>query len=213
MFDEPDEVGGSDGSPRLYPKELVGHLLVVWAIDYIEHSPTKFTQAGKQADVIVVDVVDLDQVDPETRQQGLVSRRSWWRGGRLIGSLKKKVGSNTPLLARMSLGVATMGNPPYELNSMTSDQHSVARANAWFQANPGFQPSQRRAEWSEYTETPDVAADASFTPTPGGAQLKYGPPAGHHESLRQETSLEAMARRAMPPPAPPHHGRADEIPY
>jgi hypothetical protein len=197
MFDEPDESGGQ----RFYPKDVVGHLLIVWAIDYIAHSPTQYSRPDKPSDVVVVDCVDLDQVDPETNQIGLVSRRTWWRQAQLIASLKKKVGTGVPLLARMAKGVATKGMPPFVLTSMTADPQCVQRANAWFQANPGFMPSD---PMPVRPDEPDVGEDASFHPDMLQPELKYGPPPGHQESLRQETTLEAMARRAaMPPAAPP----------
>lgn len=198
MFDEPDEVGGV----KLYPKDALNHLLIVWAVDYIAHSPTQFSRPDKPSDVVVVDVVDLDQVDPETMQAGLLARRVWWRQAQLIASLKKKVGSGTPLLARMGKGTATQGMPPYVLNSMTSDPQCVARANAWFAANPGFTPSEAMPTTPA---APDVGEDASFTPTVGVTTASHpgiNVPAGHQEILR-ETTLEAMARRAqLPPPQP-----------
>lgn len=207
MFDEPDEVGAAEG-PRLYPKHVLNHLLIVFAIDYIEHSPTRFTKPGERADVTVVDVIDLDQVDPDTNQPGLLSRKIWWRGARLNGALKNKVGSGTPLLARMAHGPATQGMPPYVLNSMTQDPQSVARANAWFQANPGFKPSEKPPRWSADGDAPDIGVDASFTPNTFNTTAQAGQgvqvPAGHQESLRQVTALEAMARRAtLPPTTPP----------
>jgi hypothetical protein len=214
MFDEPDEAAVG---PRVYPKDVLGHLLIVYAIEYIEHSPTRFTKEGQRADVTVVDVIDLDQVDPETNQIGLLCRRSWWRGARLNQALKNKAGSGVPLLARMGKGQATQGMPPYVLDSMTSDPQAVSRANAWFQANPNFKPSTAAPRWEDTSGPQDDVVDASFTPNTVGntdSQLKYGPPPGHHEQLRQETTLEAMARRAaMPPATPPHHGQSEEIPF
>jgi hypothetical protein len=183
--------------------------LVIYAIDYIENSPTRFTKPGDRADVTVVDVIDLDQVDPDTNLPGLLARKVWWRGARLNGSLKGKVGSGTPLLARMTHGPATQGMPPYVLASMTSDPQAVTRANAWFQANPDFKPSDKPLRWAGEDEAAQPALDASFTPATHhtGYEPKYAAPAGHQEGL---THLEAMARRAaMPPPAPP---RQDEEP-
>jgi hypothetical protein len=211
MFDEPDEAAVG---PRVYPKDVVGHLLIVWAVEYIEHSPTRFTKEGQRADVTVVDVVDLDQVDPETNQVGLLCRRSWWRGARLNQALKNKAGSGTPLLARMAKGQATQGMPPYVLESMTSDPNSVNRANAWFAANPGFEPSKPAPKWTDDGSTQDVGEDASFTPHTSGVNPGINIPPGHQESLRGMSTLEAMARRAtMPPPQPPHHGQPEEPPF
>lgn len=207
MFDEPDEAAVG---PRVYPKDVLGHLLIIYAVEYIENSPTRFTKEGQRADVTVVDVIDLDQVDPETNQVGLLCRRSWWRGARLNQALKNKVNSGTPLLARMAKGQATQGMPPYVLESMTSDPQAVSRANAWFAANPGFTPSRPTPKWEDDGSVPDVVEDASFTPSAGGG---IQVPPGHQQVLR-ETMLEAMARRStMPPTQPPHHGQSEEIPY
>lgn len=203
MFQEPDEVGAS-GGPRLYPQHVLNHLVIIYAIDYIEHSPTRFTKPGDRADVTVVDVIDLDLIDPETNQPGLLATKVWWRGARLNGALKGKVGSGTPLLARVGKGQATQGMPPYVLTSMTQDPQAVARANAWFAANPGFKPSEQPPRWSGENEAQDVGVDASFTPTTSNSGGRLNIPAGHQESLRQATTLEAMARRAtLPPNAPP----------
>lgn len=216
QFDEPDESGGA----RIYPKDVLGHLLIVWAVDYIAHSPTQFSRPDKPSDVVVVDVVDLDQVDPDSGAPGLVSRRTWWRQSQLIASLKRKVGTGTPMLARMGKGTATMGQPPFVLNSMTADPQCVQRANAWFQNHPDFKPSEPMPQTPAAEEEPPEA-DAWFAPDAasatvgnGPAILNYGPPPGHQESLRNvgrpETQLEAMARRSQLPPTRP---TPDEPPY
>ncbi len=85
-FGEPEETGGL----RLNPKDIINHLLMVWACDYIPHSPTQFTQPGKPSDVIVVDVVDLDQMGEDGRP-GLLARKCWWRQAQLIQSLKGRI--------------------------------------------------------------------------------------------------------------------------
>lgn len=136
MFD--DEPGGG----RLNPADCLDHLLMVWAIDYIEHSPTKFSVPGKNSDVVVVDVVDLDQAD-EDGYQGLIVRNCWWRNARLIGLMKPRIARPKPVLGRMGLGVATMGKPPYEIHFATDDSDAVGRASAWIAAHPDFRPTAR----------------------------------------------------------------------
>lgn len=142
-LDEPDEAGGV----RLYPKDILNHLLLVWVIEYVEHSPTKFTKYGDDGkptspcDAIIVDVVDLDQYD-ENGVAGLLGRKTWWRQGRLIGVLKPRVGKQNPILVRMGKGGASQGmNAPFEITTMSGDPASVARANNWYAANPNFTPS------------------------------------------------------------------------
>lgn len=126
-------------SDRLNPVDCLDHLLLVWAVGYTDHSPTKYTVEGKKSDVVHVDVVDLDLAD-EDGYAGKVFRNCWWRNGRLIGLLKPRVGRDKPVLAWMKLGIATMGKPPYELQIATQDADAVARASAWLTAKPDFAP-------------------------------------------------------------------------
>jgi hypothetical protein len=193
-FSEPDSSG------RLNPRDVVGHLLLVWPTDYITDSPTKFSKPGQPSDVIVVDVVDLDDHDPVTGEAGYVTRGAWWRQGRLIGSLKKKVGTKDPMLARMSQGIGTPGyNAPFELTSATSDRQAVARAQEWLQKNPDFQPT---AAWVPNPPMAYEAPDAH-----GAAKAKDPSPD------RGETTLERLARIAqegaarLPKPPP------EQIPF
>ena len=184
-LDEPDEAGGV----RLYPKDILNHLLLVWVIEYIEHSPTKFTKYdgdGKPTspcDAIIVDVVDLDQYD-ENGEAGLLGRKTWWRQGRLIGVLKPRVGKQNPILVRMGKGGASQGmNAPFEITTMSGDPASVARANKWYAANPNFTPS------AKYV-TEDRAVPAAEEPQ-RSIPLPPARPA--------ETPLEAQARNALTP--------------
>jgi hypothetical protein len=80
---------------RVNPADALGHTLLVWVIDYIPESPTRFTKPGDKSDVIVVDVVDLDVADPETGQRGLVGRKCWWRQAQLIRDLKDSIARPT----------------------------------------------------------------------------------------------------------------------
>lgn len=208
-FGEPDEVGGV----RLNPRDIINHLVMVWATDYVAHSPTRHTKAGKPSDVIVVDVVDLDQMG-EDGQQGLLARKVWWRQTKLIMSLKGRIGYADPVLARMGLGVPTQGLPPFELFSMTQDPECVQRANVWLTGHPNFTPSspgpaaepvKDDSHWGNSNDQPDW----SKAPVSGGA------PAQPAEVQRQETLLERMARQSQEGvsrlPAPPRQG--DQPPY
>jgi len=179
-FGEPETAGGP------YPKDLVNHLLLVWAVDYIDDAPSKFSRAGQLADVIVVDLVDLDETDPYTRQPGAVARSAWWRPSKLIQALKRRLGSPDPVLAWMQMGTASAGmNAPYVLTSATGDANAVARAEAWMAANPDFVPS-------------------SQVPTRGPAPTQ----AQVQEPVRPPSPLQQLAAQAqrgadrLPPPAP-----------
>lgn len=192
-FEEPEETGGI----RLNPKDIINHLLLVWVIDYVAHSPTQYSRPDKPSDVIIVDAVDLDQVDADGKV-GLVARKCWWRQAQLIQSLKPKIGGQVPMLVRMGKGGATMGrNAPYVLFSMTADPQCAARGNQWLTQNPGFTPSTPGAQpptshdngwgsaaepeashWAQ-SERPDLPPPRPATPA-------------------EETLLERMARSSVP---------------
>lgn len=133
---ELDDLEPTGSGVLLNPQQLINHLLLIWAIEYIEHSPTRYTEEGKPCDVIVVDCVDLDQVDPVTNQPGLVARGCWWRQNRLIMNLKEKVGNTNPVLVKL----IKIGQP-YDFEQMKNDRMAVTRCNNWFQNNPDFKPS------------------------------------------------------------------------
>lgn len=187
-FGEPESSGGP------YPKELLDHLLLVWAVDYIDDAPSKFSRSGAKSDVIVVDLVDLDDTDPMTRQPGYMARGAWWRPSKLIQSLKRRLGSPDPVLAWMKFGTAEPGmNAPYVLVSATSDAQAVARAEAWLAANPDFGPS----------------LPGGFVRPTGQAPVEARP----QEPARAPSPLEQLAQQAqrganrLPPPAPQDQGR------
>jgi hypothetical protein len=136
IFDEPE------GPSKIYPKDVVNHVLMVWATDYIPHSPTQFNDGSdpkKPCDVVVVDVIDLDQVDETTGALGLVSRGSWWRQGRLIQRFKGRVGRPNPLIGRMTKGLGPNG--AFDWLDLSSDEKALARARTWWATNGGFAPS------------------------------------------------------------------------
>lgn len=196
LFDEPDDAGGN--GPRLYPKDILGHLLLVWAIEYIEHSPTQYTKPGQASDVVTVDVVDLaDQLgqpvkDPETGEDGFLVRRSWWRQNHLIKMLKLKLGNTNPLLVTMSKGAAGVGrNAPFQLVSMTGNEAAVAMANAWLQAHPDFTPSKPMPKFEPREETPgDPWADQPSPTLPPARPAVQPTPA-------QATVLERLAQQSQ----------------
>jgi hypothetical protein len=163
---------------RVNPADALGHTLLVWVIDYIPESPTRFTKPGDKSDVIVVDVVDLDVADPETGQRGLVGRKCWWRQAQLIRDLKDSIGRPNPKLGRIIKGVATKGLPPYVLEDARGDANAVKLAQWWLQAHPDFKPS----ESSITTQNAPATQTISQAPTPPMSQL------------------EMMARQASQPP-------------
>jgi hypothetical protein len=185
------------GGGRLNPADCLDHLLMVWAVGYIEHSPTKYSQPGKNSDVVVVDVVDLDQAD-EDGWAGKVVRSCWWRNARLIGLMKGRIGRPKPVLARMGLGVATMGKPPYELHFADKDVDAVQRATTWFAAHPDFKPTSPQGhnpEAARIQPEPVVQRQPSQLEILAAASVNRTP---HQEILRQ-----AVVPPPPPPPLPP----------
>jgi hypothetical protein len=142
MVDEFDEPAVNEFSGvRINPRDVVGHLLLVWVIEYLPHKPTQFSRPDKPSDVIVVDVVDLDLPDPDTNQPGLLARHVWWRQAKLIQALRDRIGGK-PMLAYMAKGGASAGfNAPFVLNSATKEPAAVRRAQEWMARNPTFAPS------------------------------------------------------------------------
>jgi hypothetical protein len=177
-FAEPETAGGP------YPRDLIGHLMLIWPVDYIEDAPSKYSQRGQPSDVIVVDIVDLDAIDPMTGQPGLVSRGAWWRPGRLIRSLKRRLGSPDPMLAWMTMGTASQGmNAPFELVSATGEPEAVKRAEAWLDANPTFKPD---------SFTPMTVERKDPVPEFANPQ-----PPVEGETSRVRSELERMAKQAQ----------------
>lgn len=211
MFDDEASSG------RLNPADCLNHLLMVWATGYIDHSPTKYSVAGKNSDVIIVDVVDLDQADAEG-YQGLLVRNTWWRNGRLIGLMKDRIGRPKPVLGWMGLGVATMGKPPYEIQFAVSDPSAVARAQAWMEAHPDFRPSSPagrtpdsvRPEPTRPQEQPksqlQALAEQHLNPD---VEARRDP---HQARLRNVTE-DAILNRTLPPPPPARPIQDSDIPF
>ena len=172
-FSEP-QTGG-----RLNPRDIVGHLLLVWPVDYLTSVVTKFTKADKPSDAIVVDVVDLDQPDVNG-DEGALFQSVWWLQSRLIQALKNKVGSPDPMLAWMDQGVASPGmNSPFILTSATGDPTCVKRAEAWAARHPDFK--------------------SNDGPSPRGRDSQPQPQVEGEQTPqdRQRSHLERMARMAV----------------
>lgn len=186
------DLGNTGEGVLVNPQQLINHLLLVWAIEYIEHSPTKHTVPGKPSDVVVVDCVDLDSVDPHTSQPGLVARGCWWRQNRLIMYLKPMVGDPNPVLVKL----VKVGQP-YDFEQMKGDRMAVTRCNNWFQNNPDFKPSTpKNREGVEGLDTVQTAIpNASFH----RGETLHGSPGALPQM--QETPLERAAREAAAGPS------------
>lgn len=193
-FNEPDQ--GFSGE-RIQPRDVVGHLLMVWCIEYVEHSQTRYSKPGVKSDMVVVDVVDLDQVG-EDGLPGALGRGIWWRQSRLIQALKNSAGKTSPFLGWMTTGMASQGNnAPYILQSATQDPDAVNRARAWLAAHPQF-------TISSPTPTGDLEETQEYQ-QPVAIAYESPAPVAKPEA---ETVLQRMARIArdgadrLPPPPP-----------
>jgi hypothetical protein len=199
MFDEPDS-GGSGG--RLRPADCVGHLLLVWVIDYIEHSPTQFTQPGKPSDAVVVDVVDLDMVGDDG-QPGMLVRKEWWRPGRLVRDLKGRVGRPNPMLLQMTRGMASPGKQaPFEVVSMLGSPQAVQRGEAWRLAHQDFVPSKPdpMPSYQQPVVVPyeqQQSAQSWVPASPQPPQQTLPPPPAQMSHDQRATMLERLALQAQ----------------
>ncbi|GIG63668.1 hypothetical protein Lfu02_80400 [Longispora fulva] len=152
----------ASGGDKLAERDVLGHLLIVRPVEYVEQITTAFGDK----DAVRVSVVDLDATDPDTGQPGHRFDDVLWFGGRLVGSLKRQLGDT--ILGRMAQGTlkpGATGKPPYELSDATSDPSAVARAEAWIAANPRF------------------TAPASTSPAPAPAASAAPAPAAVPEAL------------------------------
>jgi hypothetical protein len=189
-FEEPDDL---NGGVRVYPKDVLNHLLLVWAVDYIEHSPTKYSRPDKKSDVIVVDLVDLD-LDFEGDK--LLSRRNWWRQGKLIASLRGKIGKPNPILAVMSMEPSSTGmNDAFVLVPMSGDEMAVARAKEWMSKHGDFEPSGQRSPANLHSQLREPGAQPRVQ--------SAAPAAPRQPSLLERlASQQAAGIDRLPPAAP-----------
>lgn len=186
-LDEPDQQGNG---VRQYPKDILGNLLLVWAIEYIEHAPTQYTKPGQPSDVVVVDVVNLSTMDQETGEP-IIARCTWWRQAQLIKSLRGKVGNPDPILVSMGKGSAAIGkSQPFTLTSQSQNPTAVGLAQVWWEAHSDFVPSKPipRPVAEEATVTDPWANQ----PSP---DLQLPPP--RPPTQNEETMLQRMARQSI----------------
>lgn len=200
-FDSIEAPGNNDSATYSNPNQIINHLLIIWVIDYVMNLPGPFSKPGDPADLVIVDVVDLDMLDPESAQPGLLTRKNWWRQARLIRDLKNKAGNPNPKLAWMTLAAGTAGRQPYQLQDATQHPEAVARAQAWVDRHPTFTPSvPSSGMYSNNQVTSPPPQQQRYTPPP----QQYQPPAPVVQSP-PPSQLEQMAHRAhqAPPPPPP----------
>lgn len=189
-FDEEEAQGGNGVYHN--PKDLVDHLLLVWAVGYLENQPTRYSREGKASDVVLVDCVDLDQPDPATGEAGLLGRRCWWRNARLIRDLKPKIGNPAPRLVFMTRVPVDYGQPAYELVLASSDDFCRQRGIQWLKAHPDFQPSSPPG--TEVRTTPVAAASPAPASQPANVRPSTQSAAPVETTMSQLERLAAQSR-------------------
>ena len=201
IIDAMDEI--STGT-KLYPKDIINHVLMVWATDYIERSPTAYNDGSdpnKPCDVVVVDVVDLDQVDEDTGNLGLVSRGAWWRQGRLIQRLKPRVGKPNPLVGRMLKGLGPNG--AFELLDLSADEKALTRARNWWALSGGLVPSTPLNGKATTAPVTQVSAQSNPPPAPSPLEQAANASLGRSVTPEEQTVLDRLRRLGGDSDTPP----------
>jgi hypothetical protein len=197
IIDEPEEINTGQ---KLYPKDIINHTVLVWATDYIGHSPTQFNDGSdpkKPCDVVVVDLIDLDQVG-EDGSPGLVSRGSWWRQGRLIQRLKPRVGRPNPLIGRIIKGLGPNG--AFELMDLSADERALQRARSWWTINGGFIPSQPFDAPGRPQAPVQVSSQSVPAPPPSALEQLANQSLGRNPTVESVT-MERLRRLAADGPS------------
>jgi hypothetical protein len=209
MFDQFDEEENQDASygPRLYEKMLVGHLLLVWAVKYIEPGKAG-SQFKADADAISVDVVDLTDIDPETGEPP-VSMGVWWRGGGIIATLKNRVGREHPMLAYMATEPSGKGNPKYILVQAHTDTWARVQGTTWMEKHPDF----RKPKTDGADFIPTAAKSAPQAAHPMGQVQPKPAPAAAPAPLSTESVMERLQRSAREAQERARQIQQDEPPF
>lgn len=193
---EPSQTGD-----QLLPRDIVNHLLIIWVVEYVPHSPTVHTRPDRPSDMIVVDVVNLDHAD-ERGYQGLLHRNVWWRQARLIARLRDRIGQR--LLCRMTQGTARPGfNAPFELINVKDDPEARSRGDAWIKAHPDFVPSEP-ITGSRYVSSPPATTQTNSNANSWNSAAPAQPQAQNKTYLERlaEQAAAGASRLPLPPPPP-----------
>src|SRR5262245_9078837 len=198
---EPEENFGD----RLNPRDIVNHLLIIWVVEYVSHSPTVHSRPDRPSDLIVVDVVDLDAADEEG-YQGALFRHVWWRQARLIAKLRTRIGQR--MLCYMTTAAPRPGfNAAFEVVSALSDPAAMARGEAWVKAHPDFKPSLPQS-----TTTPNGQLNDPWTPS-RRTEVPSPQPQPQPKSYLEQFAEQATRNAERLPPPPPPRPRPSDIPF
>jgi hypothetical protein len=180
-----------------YPSNLANHNLIIWVVEHLKDAPGGIPREdGKPTDAIVVDVVDLDRPDQTNRFWGALAEGMWWRAGTVIGKLRPFIGGE-PILVRLAAGFAPGSKyKTFSFIDVSGDPNIMAKANAWMQWNPQFQPSRPTPSQMQAPLPPPATPAAPPVPQhlgPPGATphqgIGFGPPGSIGASPERSPSL------------------------
>lgn len=209
----------NDDSPRVYvnPPDMIGHLLLVWPVDYQTDVPTKYPKKNDAGQVIPSDAVFLDIVDlnlpGEDGGPGFVMRRARWTQGRLIRDTKHAVGigRDQAMLVQM-----TKDGDAYQIVDQSTNPGAVQYAEGWLAAHPQFQPGDDGPH-----PQPQGPAQHPTQPQqhPAPQQPQWAPPVSGPPTP-QQSAMDRLRRAAGQPqvhgdplpPAYPGSGQQEEQP-
>jgi len=176
MFDtyDPQETAASEYTPdpdreNFYPKNLVGHTIILWVNAHIRNAPGGMKE---DSDAIDVTIVDLDRASLDNSHWGRPCINIWWRAGSLIKNLKGRIG-RPPIIVHLTEGTPEQRGwrPPFILTDVSADPGVAAKAQAWAQWNPAFVPDLRASEFSNGS----ASSAASAPPLPPSPQPTRSP--------------------------------------
>jgi len=206
---------------RFYPKNLIGHSLLIWVNAHVQEVPGSVSD---NPDGIDVTVVDLGTYGDASGDWGYVGVNLIWQANSLIGKLKDRIGNPNAICVYLNKGQAAQKGwqPPFTLTDVSSDPLTRQKAEMWMQANPGFVPNARpqgqASQPARPSPSPTPAPPAG--PTPQG----FGGPAPAPQSpsgpIRSQPPYPQPGGYPLPPgstpgpsSAPPNGAPAAPHPY
>lgn len=112
------------------PADVLGHLIIVFPVQYIEDAgPTKHSREGQKNDGVLIDIVDLGTAQ-QPNNPAIVHRSQLWRSGRMVGLFKRHTEGVVPILG--TVFDETPGNmTTRRFQVLSHDANAVAAAEAW----------------------------------------------------------------------------------
>jgi hypothetical protein len=224
--------GDDEPSDYLNPRDMVGHLLLVWPVRYERDTYTKYERTdGRPADAVFCDVVDLS-VNGDDGKPGKLMRGCKWTQGRLIRDTKGNVGAQDPMLFQIG-----KDGDAYTVVEQIHNPASVQWAEWWLAAHPTFRPGENQPQsirQQEQQQRPPASGPIRSTPPypdsypmpdpPQGGGVwppTSGPPATP-AAPQAESTMDRLRRQAsqgnpyvpssQPPLPPPPPGVQEENP-